>query len=265
MSLPVEVESVIGTFLAEIDVAAPGLVEALYLHGSLGFGEFFPTSSDVDFVALLPDRPDDSALQSLAAAHAEVAARFPKPHFDGIHLVREDLARSPDDCPDAPNAFGTIFTSAGRFELNPVTWHGLARHGVTIRGPGLSEVDVWTDDPVLRAFTRNNLDMFWRGQLAAVQKDPAGASESWVAEWCVLGVSRLHHLLATGAMTSKSGGGRHALRVFPERWHPIVHDALRYRENPSHPSAYDDDPARRAQDIAAFVAMVIDDGLAQPS
>lgn len=50
-----------------IDERAPGLVEGLYLHGSLALtGEFFP-GSDIDFVAVLPARPGDAELGALAA------------------------------------------------------------------------------------------------------------------------------------------------------------------------------------------------------
>ncbi|MEU1361307.1 hypothetical protein ABZ356_15860 [Micromonospora zamorensis] len=43
-----------------------------------------------------------------------------------------------------------------------VAWHELARHGVTITGPELSTLDVWTDTHVLHAYTVNNLDTYWR-------------------------------------------------------------------------------------------------------
>jgi hypothetical protein len=88
------------------------------------------------------------------------------------------------------------------------------------------------------------------------------ASTAAVAAWCVLGVSRLHHLLATDAMTSKSGAGRHALTAFGPRWHPIMHEALRARQHPAAPSAYDGDPAARGQDTTAFTLMAIDTALA---
>lgn len=58
MPLPPLVHSTTSTFLAAIDASAPGLVEGLYLHGSLGFGEFFPDRSDVDFAAVLAERSE---------------------------------------------------------------------------------------------------------------------------------------------------------------------------------------------------------------
>lgn len=256
--LRVEVRRTTDTFLAAVDRAAPGLVAGLYLHGSLGFGEFFPGHSDIDFVAVLNSRPDPAHLQMLAAVHAEVRRKHPEQHFDGIHLVAEDLRRDPVQCPDVPYAHEGVFTPAGRFELNPVTWHELARHGIVIRGP---ELPVWTDDAALRAFTRENLATYWqrRGELLA--REPGLAAQREVTEWCVLGVSRLHHLLANGRLTSKCGAGRYAIATFDDRWRTVIAEALRVRETPALPSCYAD-PAERARDTAEFTAMVVRAGLA---
>lgn len=262
MSLPAEVHRVTSTFLTTIDRTAPGLVEGLYLHGSLGFGEFFPERSDIDFVAVLADRPDAAALEALAAAHPLVRERHPRPFFDGFHAVRDDLTRPPDECPDLPCTQEGDYRTAGRFDVNPVTWHELARHAVTVRGPRLTEAEVWTDDAALHAYSHRNLTDYWAGVAGSLARNPERAATPGAAEWCVLGVSRLHHLLSRGTLTSKSGAGRHALTAFAPRWHPIVTEALRLRAAPHHPSAYQDDFARRGIDTTAFTAMAVDSGLA---
>jgi hypothetical protein len=262
MSLPPEVRWATSTFLASIDASAPGLVEGLYLHGSLGFGEFFPERSDVDFVAVLADRPDGDALEALAAAHDVVRRQHPRPFFDGFHAVCDDLAKSPEQCPDLPCTQGGVFSEAGRFGVNPVTWHELARHGMTVRGPVLAESDVWTDDGALRAFSHGNLTSYWSGVHEALVKSPEQACDPDAVEWCVLGVSRLHHLLATGSLTSKSGAGRYALTAFGPRWHPLIIEALRVREAVGGSSSYDGVPELRGSEMIAFTAMVIEAGLA---
>ncbi|MCX4744296.1 hypothetical protein OG455_01995 [Kitasatospora sp. NBC_01287] len=261
-SLPPEVRRTTSTFLAAIDETAPGLVEGLYLHGSLGFGEFYADRSDIDFVAVLAERPDEAALAALATAHRVVRERCPGPYFDGFHLLRADLGRSPEQCPDVPCVKDATFTEADRFDVSPVTWHELARHGVTVRGPVLTGTEVWTDDAALRAFSHANLADYWAGAVQELTEDPAGAATPLAAEWCVLGVSRLHHLLATGALTAKSAAGRYALTAFEPRWHPIVTEALRVREAAGTPSAYAGDEARRGRETTAFTAMAVEAGLA---
>ncbi len=262
MTLPADVTDVTSHFLRLIDDSSPGLVQGLYLRGSLGFGEYFGGRSDVDFTAILASWPDARQLDALVAAHAAVFAAHPHPHFDGFHLLPEHLARPPEGCPDLPCMFDGTFHPAGRIDLNPVSWHELASHGIAIRGPALTPSELWTDDAALRAFTRGNLTSYWAGVAAALAAHPAEASTPAMAAWCVLGVSRLHHLLATGAMTSKCGAGRHALTAFGSQWHPIVGEALRAREHPAGLSAYARSPAARATDTTAFTVMAIDAGLA---
>jgi Domain of unknown function (DUF4111) len=264
MGLPAEVSDVTSQFLSLVDARAPGLVQGLYLRGSLGFGEYFEGQSDIDFTAVLWARPDGDQVAALAAAHEAVSATHPKPHFDGFHLVRGDLARPPDECPDLPVMFEGVFKPSTRnYDMNLVSWHELARHGVAVRGPALSESDVWTDDAALRAFSHGNLGSYWAGVADSLARHPPEeTSDPWIAAWCVLGVSRLHHLLATGTMTSKSGAGHYALTAFGQPWHRIIREALRARERPGEVSSYDGEPQARRRDTAAFTVMAVESGLA---
>jgi hypothetical protein len=260
-ALPAEVSDVTSQFLSKIDATAPGLVRGLYLRGSLGFGEYFAGQSDIDFTAVLASWPDSGQVDALATAHAVVAEARPQPHFDGFHLVPEQLAQPPARCPDLPCMFEGTFHPAARFDVNPVSWHELAANGIAVRGPALTANHVWTDDAALRAFSHGNLTSYWCGVAEALASHPAEAGTPTAAAWCVLGVSRLHHLLDRGTMTSKCGAGRHALAAFGPRWHRIVREALRAREQPAAESAYADDDAARAADTTAFTVMAIDAGL----
>jgi hypothetical protein len=262
VSLPAEVTAVTGRFLDLIDASEPGLVTGLYLRGSLAFGEYFPGQSDVDFTAVLAERPGADQLDALASAHAAGYDEYPRPHFDGFHLLRADLVSPPEACPDLPCMFDGLFRSAGRWDVNPVSWHELARRALVIRGPALTEAGVWTDDDALQAYSHSNLTSYWAGVGQKLREDPAAAATPQAAAWCVLGVSRLHHLLATGAMTSKSGAGRYALTAFGARWQPIVREALRARERPEDASEYAGDPDSRGRDTTAFTEMAIEAGLA---
>jgi hypothetical protein len=262
--LPGPVQQVTGLFLSLADEAVPGLVEGLYLHGSLGFGEWYDGRSDIDYVAVLAGRPDDATVACLREIHDEVATTFQHPPFDGFHLTWDDLGRPPSACPDLPCTQAGLFHEDARLDVHPVTWHELARHGVPVRGPDLAEVDIWTDEQALRGYTHENLGSYWREQADALAQFPAEAGKPDIVCWCVLGVSRLHHLLATGALTSKTGAGRYAVTAFGEEWRLIVTEALAVRVTGETSGCYDDDPEARARDTIAFTDMVVRDGLALP-
>jgi hypothetical protein len=251
-------------FLSLVDERAPGLVEGLYLHGSIGFGEWYDGRSDIDYVAVLARRPDDATVDLLREVHAAVADTFPRPPFDGFHLTWEDLARPSYDCPDVPCTQGGYFHDEARLDVHPVTWHELARHGIAVRGPAPDRVDVWTDQRVLRRYTHENLRSYWAAEVEQLRKFPEEAGRPGIVTWFVLGVCRLHHLLATDRLTSKTGAGRYALEAFGERWRPVIAEAIVQRELDESTGTYDGAPARRAQDTIDFSAMVVSSGLAIP-
>jgi hypothetical protein len=257
-ALPARVDAVCTTFLSAVP---GGLVTGLYLHGGIAFGEWVEGKSDVDFTATLSRTPTAGDLAALRAAHEQVAAAFDDaPYFDGVHVLVEDLALNPEDCPDRPTAFLHAFEDAGRFTLSPVSWHELGRHGVTVSGPPVSTLDVWTDDSVLRAYTLDNLDTYWRTQVEACAASPEEASAPLACEWVVPGVARLHHLLVTGEQTAKSRAARWGLGYYPERFHRVLRESLWIREGAFEPQY--DDALERGHDVGAFASYVVVQGVA---
>jgi hypothetical protein len=50
--LPEQPRQVVSRYLRIVDATLPGLVEGLYVVGSIALGDFQPAVSDVDFVAV---------------------------------------------------------------------------------------------------------------------------------------------------------------------------------------------------------------------
>jgi hypothetical protein len=188
-------------------------------------------------------------------------AAIRRPLLDGWYVTWDGLTRDP----------ATVRTSAscheGRFRVNgaiadPVTWQTLARYGVVSRGPQPSDLNVYTDQDRLAAWTDANLDAYWRPLLARGKRMSTRQGwftlTSYAAVWCVTGVSRLHYTLATGDIISKLGAGRYALDAFDERWRRVIGEALRLRQGARRRSAYRT-PARRRRDVLDFTETVIAD------
>jgi hypothetical protein len=254
--LPGPVEAVCTTFL---DAAPDGLVSGLYLHGGIAFGEWVEAKSDVDFTATLSRRPDEEDTAALRTAHATVATTYgDSPYFDGAHLLADDLARPPAECPDVPAVLMQAFEVRDAYD--PVSRHELARHGVTVAGPPVETLDIWTDDAALREHTIDNLDTYWRRQAESCAADPDRAASDFACEWVVPGAARLHHLLVTGRQTSKSRAARWGLTFYPERFHRVLREALWVRERACAPQYHD--LAERGADVTAFAAYVVGEGAA---
>ncbi|WP_188195761.1 aminoglycoside adenylyltransferase domain-containing protein [Nonomuraea sp. SYSU D8015] len=219
-----KIDAIVETYLSLADAEAPGLVEGLYLEGSAALDDYRPDTSDVDFVAVTAAEPPIGAL---ARIHHRLGAH----PFEGVYLTWDDLRRNPSDLGERPQAHAGKLALRGG--VNPVTWHTLAHHGVTCRGPKPAELDIWTDPAALAAWTDDNLDRYWRRLVTRASRLPSpwglATLGGYGAVWIVTGVSRMHYTLATGDVTSKTGAARHALEVFPERWHRVVDEALRLR------------------------------------
>ena len=266
VDVPTTVQTLLRTYLGLADEELPGRIVGFYLIGSITLEDFRPHRSDVDFVAVTARPLDDAALAALARIHDGVNARHPQRPLDGIYLTRDHLARDPALCPPVPYVHERQFHPSGRFELSPVTWATLARHGLVVRGPAPSDLGVWDDPSTLDRWIRENLETYWRPWLARfgrlLSREGLASLGPWATEWGALGVTRLHYTLARGAIASKHEAGLYALRRFPARWHPVIIEALRIRRGTGRsPYRW---PFSRRRDMLAYVEMAIDDALSLP-
>nr|BEK70369.1 hypothetical protein KPHV_75960 [Kitasatospora purpeofusca] len=255
------VHEIADAYLTLVDAAAPGLVEGLYVVGSAALGDFHPARSDIDFVAVSADPVTAAQLAGLERAHARLAARYPRPAFDGPYLTWHELAGPPAQAAPGPQVFGGTVRHRVRTDRTPVLWHTLARHGVTLCGPRAQELMIDTSPGELAVWTAESLEEYWRPWR---RRSSRLASRSGLAllngagpAHGVLGVSRAHYTLATGRIASKRGAGEYARAVFDERWYRIVDECLRIRDGGRRRSRYPNPFTRRA-DALAFMDMAIE-------
>jgi hypothetical protein len=277
--LPPPVAERVDDLLARLDRALPGRVEGFYVVGSVCLGAFRDGHSDIDFVAIVEGRLDARELRRLRAVHAGrwaaalagdavLRRRWPLV-CNGSYLPQGALAHSPLEVRAlAGHVAGRFEAAPARgFDVNPVTWHSLARHGVAVRGPEPDRLEIRTDPAELLAWTRANLDGYWRDWVARARR---WSGAGWVralpgrfAASGVLGVSRLHYTLATGEVVDKETAGEYALATFGPEWSTVVEDALAFwRDAQPARGPVGRHPVRRTRRAADFVAHVIDAALA---
>jgi hypothetical protein len=255
MTLPAEVDRVVTRYLALVDAVAPGVVEGLYLVGSVALDDFHPRSSDVDFIAVSSAPVNEGSRPALASVHADLAAQASWPAFDGIYATFDELARSPANTAGPVHHDGRLTVGPGG--RSPVEWATLAWHGIAVRGPDPAELAVHADAAELTAWTLDNLDRYWKRWITQSRSPATRAAKAmltdWGVAWGVLGVSRQHYTVATGQITSKTGAGRYALGTFPARWHGVIAEALRCRPEPVAVPALGAVPRRRRGQALAFM------------
>jgi Domain of unknown function (DUF4111) len=255
------------------DQAIPGRIDGFYVVGSACIGAFHAGRSDLDFVAIVSAGLGRRELARVGAVHAgrwgsalvcdgAVRRRWPLV-CNGMYLRHEDLSRSALEVkPIAGHVAGRfrVGERAG-FDVNPVTWHLLTRHGIAVRGPPRDRLPVHLDDAQLRAWTLENLDGYWRRWAQRAQRNTLSIQRALPRRFAaggVLGAPRLHHTIATGEIISKPAAAVYALDTFDARWRPVISDALGFwREEPA-PEPYRRHPARRNRDAGRFVEAVIE-------
>lgn len=253
--LPQPVRDVTVAFMEEADRRLPGRLTGLFIHGSICWGEFFP-NSDIDFVGVWDELPTGVDLDELKEAHEATLGRVPSPVFDGFHCTAADLASDPAEIASRPVFYEGTFDPRGTTDINLVTWHELAERPVAIRG---DVPEIHTDLPGLTAFTRDNLNTYWRDALRQIDADAEAVGERDTAvAWVALGAPRLHHLLTQGRLTSKSGAGRYVIDSLDPRWAQIAREALRVRETPDRPGLYSD-RGQRGRDMRDLLAWIVQD------
>ncbi len=235
-ALPDQVAAVTARHLELLDTALPGLATGLYLTGSVPLGDFQPNTSDIDGVVVVSE-PVTGRLDVLREIHAKLAGG---PAYDVVYLTAAELAAPPRRYRPA------VFTLDGEFKdapnggpVTPVLWAELARGPVVVREH--EGLEVYDDREALRAFTRDNLTSYWLPQTDELARHVDGMAddapmEAWVVEWFVLGVPRLHALLATDEIVSKTAAGRWGAERFPAWAEPCAGGASRAGRGSGRPS-----------------------------
>ncbi len=271
--LPEPARGAVDDLLGRLDRVVPGRIEGFYVVGSASMGAFRAGRSDIDFVAIVNGALARAELARLRAMHVgrwtaalahDVALRQRWPLVcNGIYIQAGDLSSAPlDVIPLAGHVAGRfrVATREG-FDVNPVTWHVLARHGIAIRGPDRERLPIRTDEGELRAWTLANLNGYWRRWVERVRHaglNPRGVPPRRLAASGALGAPRLHYTIATGGIATKEAAAHYALEVFEPRWHGLVEDALAFRRGEPPSAQYRRRPVRRCRDAAEFVVCVID-------
>ncbi len=252
--LPAPVAEALATWLGAHDEVAPGMVEGLYVVGSVALGDWM-LHSDIDVVAVVADPSDPDLFVDLAAAQALVRERV-SIAVDGPYVAWGDLVVPPMALHRPWVLDGEYHVDGESFEINPVVWYTLATYGLALRGDAADRLGVHVDDGERRRWVRENLDTYWRGVgerlAAAIEAEPTSeTADGAVLEWVGLGVARMLYTWETGDVASKSAAGAWAAERAPD-FADMLRAAVGLRAVPGE--------ATRAHllDAAAFTEVVVD-------
>jgi hypothetical protein len=228
--LPPDVRAATQRHLDAVDAVAPGLIQALYVTGSVALGDYQPGRSDIDFMAFTSRQLNSGDVEVLREVHARLSGLA---CYDGNYVGWDERSQVPDDEPTRVHIVAGEFKVNDCHELTPSTWTEFSRYAIAVRGPDVAELGVSIPRSRLSAWNLGNLNGYWSNlaETAArilAERDPAGTARAEAVAWGALGPPRLHYTLDTGDITSKSGAGRHALEYFPE-YSDLIRAAMAWR------------------------------------
>jgi hypothetical protein len=258
--LPAPIAEALKVWLDTHDEAAPGVIEGLYVVGSVALDDWTPRS-DIDIVAVVADPSDPDLPGDLAGAQALVRERTSM-SIDGPYLAWGDLAVPPMAAQRPWVLDGEYRVDGESFEINPVTWFALATYGRALRGASPDRLGIPLDLSDRRSWVRENLQVYWRGvgERLRVEIEADSTIETVggeVLEWVALGVARMLYTWDTGDVASKSSAGAWAAGRAPD-FADMLLAAVNLRAEPG--------PATRAHllDAASFTEVVVESVTAGP-
>ncbi len=212
-SINFDVHNAVQTHLSFIDETLPGLCIGYYLVGSIALGDYCPGQSDIDFVAVLSKKVDDTILKELERISIRLISIRDIPKFDGIY-VWPSLLREYPSGDEVPYVLDGRFHRTGAFAANPITWLTLTRYPCPIRE--CSGIEIWSNEKDIKDWCLRNINEHWSRWIKRIQYSPFGIIRSLfgkTVQWGVLGVVRLHATIVEGKLISKSEAAVYAMGV----------------------------------------------------
>jgi hypothetical protein len=217
--LPPAAREALGGYLAALDAAIPGFADGVYLTGSAALGDWVGVQSDLDLLVVSAQPVGEKELDLLGSVHDGRG----QPFIDAVYVTWDQIGLHPgEDFPGVPAATdGKLDADGNKYVVNPVLWATLARHAITVRGPGAATLDAEPDPWWLREWNVGNLAGYWTTFAAQMrellpQRDPESAITPKGAVWGGTGPGRLHKTIATGRIISKTECASYVAQLFPE-------------------------------------------------
>ena len=122
---------VVNTFIGRLQEIEKDYIEGVYLTGSISQNDFHISKSDIDFVILCRELPDEQMQKHLFSAHRSIEKSFPDTALNGWYITRESLKLS-----SYQNSPALLFEKGSltiqHENISPVTLYELHKYGVSV-------------------------------------------------------------------------------------------------------------------------------------
>lgn len=220
-----DINALLRELLAGVQAALGDAFVGLYLHGSLAYGDFAPTRSDIDFLVVTKDELDDDVITRLKTMHARLATSDMKwaTVLEGSYIPAQALRRY-----DTAHCHHPALRVDGSFDIDG---HGsewviqryiIRAKGIVVAGPPPQTlIDPITPEQ-LRGAAAGILFEWWAPQLT----DHSRVRNSEYQAYAVLTMCRALYTLHFATVVSKPVAAHWAQQVEGGRWSTLIARAL---------------------------------------
>ncbi|MGO0060847.1 aminoglycoside adenylyltransferase domain-containing protein [Brevibacillus fluminis] len=251
--LPKSISHVVQTYAEQLRELLPQKLVGVYLYGSISLGGYEEGKSDIDFVAILTMELATAECLAIGELHRKLTDELPlAAKLDGVYVTEADVGKTNAELRPYPYCAEGVFHASGHWDLNHVTWWLLHHHGLTIAGKDRAALAIggsWGD---VMATMQDNLTRYWAHKSSQLQ---LFLEDEWV-EFAVLTMCRIYDTITRQRIVTKTKAAEEALAALPQRWHPLIKEALRLRHS------YEGSQApmnrmERAMETCAFIRELI--------
>ena len=234
-ALPKIVEVVLEEYQKLLKDRIPNTVEGLYLHGSISLNAFEADRSDIDFITVMNRRLTKDEADVLLEIHRDIARKYKIPEMEGVYINWKDFGKIENDHQRYFYYNSGHLDYGPYFNFNPVTWTLLAKKGVKIIGPAITDFEMDIPTQQLQSYVVRNMNTYWVGRIRWLESSFAELLKMSVeeiqeeVEWTVLGLLRQYYTLMECDIISKIEAGKYGLKHMPEEYHTIIKEAMNAR------------------------------------
>lgn len=219
-----EVNTILRVLLTQMQAILGQQLIGLYLYGSLSSGDFDPTSSDIDFLAVITENLSQDVFERLREMHTAIAVSGLSyaNRLEGSYIPCEALRRY-----DPDNAYHATIGVDWDFQMgmHGSNWiierHIVREHGVVVWGPSPETLIDPVSRQELQTAVCEQLKNFWQLQLDT----PEWLRPRNYQAFAVLTLCRALYTLHTGSVSSKPQAATWAQQAYPQ-WKAQIERAL---------------------------------------
>jgi hypothetical protein len=253
MQYPNIKRSLLNDYIHKLSTELPDQIVGIYLYGSIPLGGYNEKTSDIDFVTVLKDQPNDYHFEVIKRIHQQLALVHPKANtMDGMYIPYVELGKSNNELQPYPFVHaGKV--QRGHWDINHVTWWSLKTFAFTLYGKNHQELPIQTTWSDVEDTMDYNLNSYWKNRASRIETllEPEDVADA------VLTLCRIHYTLSQKIFLPKIKAGIKFLEDYEDhQFYNLVHEAIRLRDHSLAQSFFENEKVR-AQLIVEFIDHMI--------